>query len=87
MPLATTDEATIERGMSAGFRLVMRDGEREVPVIVSHEALGAFAPGAPDPQQSLAERRAAIEAAASAKYDRGEVSRNGHVLISSNDLV
>ena len=64
----------------------MRDGEREVPVIVSHEALHAFQPGAPEPRQSLAERRPAIEAAASAKYDRGDVARNGHVMITPRDL-
>ena len=86
MPLTATTDEPIERGMSAGFKLTMRDGEREVPVIVSHEALGAFAPGAPDPRQSLDERRSAIEATASAKYDRGDVSKNGHVMITPHDL-
>lgn len=86
MPLTPTTEEPIERGMSAGFKLTMRDGEREVPVVVSHEALHAFEPGAPDPKQSLAERRTAIEAAASAKYDRGEVAKNGHVMINPIDL-
>ncbi len=86
MPLTATTVEPIERGMSAGFELTMRDGEREVPVIVSHEALGAFAPGAPEPGQSLAERRSAIEASASAKYDRGDVAKNGHVMITPRDL-
>ena len=86
MPLTATTVEPIERGMSAGFELTMRDGEREVPVIVSHEALGAFAPGAPEPRQCLVERRSAIEASASAKYDRGDVAKNGHVLITPHDL-
>lgn len=86
MPLTPTTKAPIERGMSAGFMLTMRDGEREVPVIVSHEALGAFQPGAPQPQQSLAEHRPAVEAAASAKYDRGEIAKNGHVMIMATDF-
>ena len=86
MPLTATTEDPIERGMSAGFALTMRDGGREVPVIVSHEALRAFEPGAAEPSQSLAERRSAIEAAASAKYDRGDIARNGHVMITARDL-
>ena len=86
MPLTATTDQPIERGMSAGFALTMRDGEREVPVIVSHEALNAFEPGAAEPAQGLAERRTAIEAAASAKYDRGEIARNGHVMITARDL-
>ena len=86
MPLSTTNEEPVERGMSAGFKLVMCDGDREVPVIVSHEALGAFEPGAPEPRQSLAERRSMIEATASAKYDRGDVAKNGHVVITPYDL-
>ena len=86
MPLTATTEEPIERGMSAGFKLTMRDGEREVPVIVSHEALDAFTPGAPEPRQSLIERRSAIEASASAKYDLGDISKNGHVMITPRDL-
>ena len=46
----------------------------------------AFERGAPDPKQSLVERRAAIEAAASSKYDRGDISRNGHVMITQHDI-
>ncbi len=86
MPLTATTEEPIERGMSAGFKLTMRDGVREVSVIVSHEALDAFAPDAPEPRQKLAERRAAIEASASAKYDRGDIAKNGHVMITPRDL-
>ena len=86
MPLTATSDEPIERGMSAGFKLTMRDGEHEVPVIVSHEALGAFTPGAPEPRRSLADRRALIEASASAKYDRGEIAKNGHVMITPRDL-
>ncbi len=86
MPLTPTTENAVERGMSAGFMLTMRDGERAVPVIVSHEALRAFEPDAPDPGQSLAERRTTIEAAASAKYDRGDIAKNGHVMITARDL-
>ncbi len=86
MPLTFTDQPPIERGMSAGFMVVMSDGARDVPVVVAHEALGAFLPGAPDPMQSLGERRGAIEAAATAKYERGDIARNGHVMITAHDL-
>ena len=86
MPLTPTTEVPVERGMSAGFMLVMRDGASVVPVVVSHEALRAFEPGAIDPRQSLAERRATIEATASAKYDRGDIARNGHVMLTARDL-
>ncbi len=86
MPLTPTTEVPVERGMSAGFMVTMRDGERVVPIVVSHEALRAFEPGAPDPKQSLAERRALIEMVASAKYDRGDIARNGRVMITARDL-
>lgn len=86
MPLTPTIEDPVERGMSAGFMVTMRDGERVVPVVISHEALRAFEPGALDPKQSLVERRTAIETVASAKYDRGDIARNGHVMITARDL-
>ena len=86
MPLQSTGKDATERGMSAGFGLPMRDGDREVTVIVTHEALRAFAPDTPDAKTVLADNRGKIEAIASAKYDRGEIAKTGRILILPRDL-
>lgn len=86
MSLEATGVEPIERGMSAGFSLPMRDGERTVTVIVTHEALKAFDAESPDAQETLRIRRADVETAARLKYERGEIASNGRILILPRDL-
>lgn len=86
MALEATGDEPIERGMSAGFSLRMRDGDRNVLVVVSHEALKAFDPGSGPARDTLLARRSRIEDVARGKYERGEIARNGHVSITGRDL-
>jgi hypothetical protein len=70
-----------------GIGFLMRDGTKEVPCMVSFEALGkrAAATGL-DEARAFEIYRDEIERAASAKYDRRQVGPDGRVYVTDEEF-
>lgn len=86
MPLAKTGIEFLGTGLR-GISFLMRDGTRDVPCCVNFTAIQrrATATGL-DEAGVFAVYRDEIEQAASAKYDRGQISPDGRVYVTSDDF-
>lgn len=72
-----------------GVQFAMLDGPILVPVLVTQEALDDIERGSPEVAGHLGcfgKHRDAIEQAASAKHQRGQLEGNGAVLVQAGDL-
>ena len=86
MPLAKTGIEFLGTGLR-GIRFLMRDGAKDVPCCVNLAALHqrGTATGL-DEAGVFAVYRDEIEQAASAKYDRGQISPDGRVYVTTDEF-
>jgi hypothetical protein len=86
MPLERAKVGFLGTGLQ-GMGFLMRDGTKEVPCRVSIEALSyRGAVTGLDEAGVFATYRDEIEHAASAKYDRGQISPDGRVYVTSDEF-
>ena len=86
MPLERAKVEFLGTGLQ-GIGFLMRDGTKEVPCRVSLEALSDRGAVTGLNEAGVFEiYRDEIEQAASAKYDRGQISPNGWVYVTSDEF-
>ncbi len=89
MTLEATNEKATREEFGYSFPMRISGSVRSMRVCVSEDALVVKSPAQDETelQDRLYEDRAALEAVAREKYDRGRVSADGKILITATDAL